>query len=213
MSLTFPRADIMSMVGYAPATKPLQLLERQELSRQAGGITLAKDFGPALWLGDFTTVALSHAAAVAFEAALHSLDGAIRLFEAGDLRNGSMPLYYPTGVFSDTGVIHSLDSATSMSLASLPASFHLSAGDFLSFDYGSPSSRALHQVMESVVANGSGQTAVFEVRPQIRAGAVTSTAVKLKTPRGLFTLVPGSVAATPAGGKATSISFQAGQYL
>ena len=78
MSLTFPRTDIMSFCAFAPGTAPLRLVSRQELSsREASGKTYAKDFGPALWIGSWTTVLLTNEDAIAFEAMLYSLKAGI----------------------------------------------------------------------------------------------------------------------------------------
>lgn len=210
MSLTYPRTDIMSFCGYSPSATPLRLQVRQELSsREASGKTYGKDFGPALWVGSWTTVLLSNFDAVAFEAMLNSLDGVINLFEGRDLRK-PYPRFYPDGTFSDTGKINSIGANNkSLSLKSLPASFKLAVGDFLAFSVGSH--RALHQVMEAVTANGSGVTTEFEVRPHIWPGTATDVAVTLKQPSALFSLNPGSISSQMNGGMYTAVSFEATQ--
>lgn len=210
MSLTFPRADIMSFCAFAPGAAPLRLVSRQELSsREASGKTYAKDFGPALWIGSWTTVLLTNEDAIAFEAMLYSLDGAINLFEGRDLRK-PYPRFYPDGVFNDTGKINSIGANNkSLSLKSLPASFKLAVGDFLSFDVGTH--RALHQVMEAVTANGSGLTTEFEIRPHIWPGTATNTSVILKQPAALFSINPGSISSQMNGGRYTAVSFEGTQ--
>lgn len=210
MAVSFPRADIMTLVDYSAETEPAQLVSRQEMSRQASGRTIAKDFGSALWLVSYRTLPLPNDDAGAFEAALDSLDGAIQTFEGCDLRR-VMPREYPTGACNDGALASVNANKKALALSGLAASQIVSAGDFLSFDYGT--ARALHRVVETVTANGSGATAQFEVRPHIRPGYTISNAVKLKGPRGIFTLVPGSVSAAPSGALHTVISFQGMQYI
>ena len=209
MSISFPRTDILTAAAFADQT--FQLTSRQETSRTAGGVTLAKDLGSALWVASYTTDRLPNDDALAYEAALNSLDGAVQSFEARDLRR-SYPRSYPTGSGANDGTLLSVNANNkALALSGLVAGQVVSAGDYLSFTYGS--SRALHQAMESVTANGSGTTAQFEVRPHIRAGYTLSVAVTLKLPSGIFMLVPGSVSSRIADGLFSVVSFQAMQSL
>lgn len=213
MAITFPRTDIMTMVDYSAETAPPQLVSRQEMSRQAGGRTIGKNFGSALWLMSYATKPLPNDDAGAFEAALDSLDGVIQTFEAADLRR-VMPRLYPTGIGANNGTLLSVNANNkALALSGLAAGQVVSAGDFLSFTYGT--ARALHRAVETVTADGSGNTAQFEVRPHIRTGWTLSPAiaVTLKTPRGIFALVPGSVSSNPNGALHTVVSFQAVQAL
>lgn len=209
MALSFPLTDILSFLPIADQTFPL--VSRQELSRQASGVTLAKELGSAIWAPTFSTDIVDNDDAVAYEAKLNSLDGAINPFTAGDMRR-LYPRSHPTGVFGDTGILHSVNANNkALSISGLDAGFVLSIGDYLAFTYGS--SRALHQVVEAVTANGSGLTTEFEVRPHIRPGWSLSAAITLKQPKGYFTLVPGSVSSKVSGPINSVISFQAVQYL
>ncbi len=211
-AITFPRTDIMTLVDYAADTEPPRLARRDEFSRQANGRTSAKSFGSALWVASYVTKPLPNDLARAFEAAMDSLDGVIQTFEACDLR-GTMPIAYPTGACND-GNLNSVNANNKMlSLKNLAANQIVSAGDYLSFTYGT--ARAYHRAAQTVTANGSGVTVEFEVRPFIRPGWTLSplTAVKLKNPRGIFTLVPESLSARPAGALHTVLSFQALQYI
>lgn len=150
MTIAWPRADIVPEDGFAE--QDFRLLERQEFSRTAGGSTIAKSFGSALWSMEATTKPMMRDDAMEYEAKIHSLDGSIGTFYAGDLRR-VYPKAHPTGDFSESGVaIYAVGvDSKSLQIDGLPAGFILSAGDFLSFDYGaSPKSRALHQIMETV---------------------------------------------------------------
>lgn len=209
MSISFPRTDILTPFLFA--SQSLRLASRQEFSRLASGITIGKDFGPALWMADYTTVALPNDDALTLEAKLNSLDGVIGTFEAGDIRR-PYPKARPDGAFGDTGVIASVNSnGKALSLSGLDAAMALSVGDYLSFDYGG--ARALHQVVEAVVASGLGATAEFEVRPHLRSGWSLGTAVKLKQPKGVFVLLPDSITSATVGPMDSTISFKAMQFL
>src|SRR5690606_25977213 len=54
----------------------------------------------------------------------------------------------------------------------LPANYVLSRGDMFSFDYGPEGAkrRALHRLVETVAADGDGDTVNIEVFPHIRSG-------------------------------------------
>lgn len=211
MTITFPRTDIITSVKYSPDGYAFQPVSRQELSGQANGVVRGKDFGSALWQATYTTVEMLNRDAIAFEAALNSLDGIVNAFEAGDLRN-RYPRNYQNGVFADTGILASVGANNkSLSVSDLPASFVISVGDYLQFDYGT--SRALHQVMETVTASGAGLSPVFEVRPFIRAGFVLTNAVKFKNPNGIFILQPNSISPATKSAVTSTVSFKAIQYL
>lgn len=208
MTVTFPRTDILS-VGFSDQT--FSLMMRQEFSRTAGGVTYGKDLGDPLWTATYTTQPLANDDAVAYEAALTSLDGVINAFEAGDLRK-TTPRHYPAGDFTDEAVIETLGTNNkSLSLSNLEPGFELSVGDFVAFDYGD--NRALHQVMEAATADEDGTTIEFEVRPHIRAGAEVGAAVKLKNASAVMSLQPGSIKVSASGGIHTVISFGAIQVL
>lgn len=208
MTISFPRTDIMTAVKFEDQT--FRIVQRQELSRQSNGIVRGKDFGSGLWTASYTTVKMPFDDALAFEAMLDSLDGVIQVFEASDLRR-LMPKMYPTGAGANNGTLTSVTNSKTMVLSGLVAGQVVSVGDYLSFDYGS--NRALHRAVEPVTADGSGVTPGFEVRPYVRAGYSISSAVTLKTPRGRFSLLPGSVDSKLAGMLHSVVSFQAVQYL
>jgi hypothetical protein len=212
MAITFPRSDILTLVGFtAPLT--FEPVWRQELSRLAGGTVPGKDFGPALWFGTYTTEELANHDMVDYQAVLASLDGVINTFEAWDLRRPA-PRQYPGGTAAANGVLASVNANNkALALSGLNAGQIISRGDYLSFTYGT--NRALHQVMETVAANGSGTTAQFEVRPHLRPGWTLSPAitVNLKAPRGIFTLMPGTVVPRQVRGTFGTLTFQVGQYL
>lgn len=209
MTITFPRADIITSVKYN--SQSFTLVSRQEISGQANGIVRGKDFGSALWQAEYTTVEMLNRDAIAFEAALNSLDGLTNAFEAGDLRN-RYPRNYQNGAFTDSGVLATVGANNkSLSISGLPANFVISAGDYFHFTYGT--SRALHQACETVTASGAGLSPVFEVRPFIRAGYTITNPVTFKLPNGLFILQPNSITTTLKSVVTSAVSFKAIQYL
>lgn len=209
MAVTFPLADIVTGVSFQDQV--FQLMVRQEYSRTAGGVTIGKDLGSALWSASYTTMPLENRDALAYEARLNALDGVVWPFEAGDLR-AQLPRAYPGGDFADTGKLASVNANNkAIALKGLTAGHQISVGDYLSFDYGD--SRALHQVIEAATANGAGTTPQFEVRPHLRPGWELETEVTLAVPTGLFVLMPGSVQPKAQGGLHTVITFKATQML
>lgn len=214
MALPDIRTDMMDFCGYSHEATPLYFDAWQEMSTQADGTSYAKDLGPGRWFGDFLTEPLSHNRAAEFQAIIESLDGIIGRFEACDLRK-QYPAAYPTGAFADTGLINSVINPVTMTLKSLPAGFVLTRGDHFAFDYtiGSDTFRALHRVMETVVASGAGLTPAFVIRPQLRMGYALNTPVKLKRPMGVFRLVAKSFVPAMKNSTSTAYSFKAVQAL
>jgi hypothetical protein len=204
MAVTFPRTDIFA--PYYFSAQSFRLVSRQETSTQASGVVRGKDLGSALWVGDWTTIVLTNADAVAFEAKLNSLDGATNAFAAGDVRN-PYPRLYADGVFTDSGTLASVNTNNkAITLAGLASGFTVSAGDYLSFAYGG--SQALHQVVETGLVS-----AEFEVRPHLRPGFTIGSAVTLKMPTANFTMLPGSIQTQSQGPVDSVVSFKAIQYL
>jgi hypothetical protein len=191
VAISFPRTDIFTGRGFAQVK--FDLAPRQEASRTAGGVTIGKDLGSELFLAEWQTVPEALTDQVTFDAMMRSLRGLVGTFDAYDRRR-PYPKAYPSGSFSDSGKIAAVASTGTLSLKELPAGFVISVGDYFMFDYGSsPTNRALHQAMEAVTADGSGNTATFEVAPYIRAGAAADIAVKFKLPSARFRLDPGGI--------------------
>ena len=122
------------------------------------------------------------------------------------------PIAHVTG---SSGTISAMQNGREMRVAGLPAGYTLTAGDFISFPYGSsPTRYAFHQVVETVVANGSGLTGFFEVVPNIRAGALVGAVVTTASPVCKAVIVPGSVRdGTISGVEADGTTFDWTQTL
>lgn len=129
------------------------------------------------------------------QAAVEFLDGSVERFQLFNPL-AKYPQSDPTGSIlgGSSVVIASLNvNNKELTLSGLPAGYVLTMGDMLSFGYGSsPTRRALHRIMNTVTANGSGVTPSIEVRPHIRTGAATSAAVQIAKPYGLFVMEPES---------------------
>lgn len=215
MAISFPLAvadlaDILP-VGFVS----FELGEQQELSGLGGGELLAADLGPRLWQAQVRTPQLSHDAVRRLKARFLSLDGALNAFELYDTR-GKFPQGDPGGTIlgASTPSIDTLDANNkAMKVDGLPAGYALRYGDFISFLYASGAKRALHMIVEDATADGSGLTPLFEVRPHIRPGATTSTAVLLVKATGRFKLMPGTLATQSVDLTTSQLSFTARQTL
>lgn len=209
--LVFPRTDIFDLCRISDTTfwpRP-----RQELSRSANGVTRVKDLGSPLWMASFTTAPVRLEDAGAIEMALMSLNGSEHAFEAYDVRR-PYPLAHADGNFSDTGTINAIGANNkSLQLAGLPVGFSLTVGDYLAFDYGTPSNRALHRVAEGTVADGLGVTGTFEVYPHIAPGATVGAAVTLKKPSCLMIQPPDAPPPSLVGMAGSSIVFSGIQLI
>lgn len=211
MAISFPRTDIMSAVAWED--QGWDLRERQELSRQANGITRGKSFGSALWTMAPRTVSLANELAVDYEAMLHSLDGVIGSFYAGDLRR-PYPKEHADGDFTETSAaIHTIDANNkAVRIDGLPVAFIISRGDYFSITptAGTP---ALYQAMETVTVDGAGISPLFEVRPHLRPGTAVDDVVSFKVPVAVFGLDPSSIESRRMGALHSAISFRAVQLL
>ncbi len=187
---------------------------RQEMSRVAGGRAQSKDLGPAIWAASFATAPDYHSEAGAIEAFLLSLNGSVHSFTAYDARR-PYPKAYPTGNFSDTATIGSLNAADAfeIQLADLASGMVLSVGDYLGFEFGSQPSLALHLITEGGTADGSGDV-TLRVFPHIDELASIGTWVQLKKPRAEFIIEPGKSTQPKIDSlTASSISFSAVQIF
>ena len=183
-ALTFPLdlATFMDPLQIESATffddEPLQQ------TRNAAGTTLTASLGEPLWKGSIQLVQDRHAAQSAYEAKLSVLRRPGSSFFVYDIRK-PYPIYDPDGsIFAaSTPTILAVDADNKrMSVQGLPANYELSAGDLISFQYGTPTKYALHRIVQGETANGSGSTGLFEVTPFIRPGAATLDSVQVVKP-------------------------------
>lgn len=210
--MIYPINNLFDLAKIADAT--FWPMYRQELSRTAGGATQAKDLGSPLWRASFSTAPARRADAAALEAALISLNGSVGSFLAHDVRR-PYPLAHADGVFSDAATLASVNlggSAFALRLAGMPQGFTLSPGDYLSFQYGSRPSRALHMVTAGGAFDGQ-LTLDVEVFPAVRPGALAGAAVTFKRASCEMILEPGGQPPALRDLVASSVSFSAIQIL
>lgn len=186
-----PAADFADLIKVASVKWWLQ--EQQELSGLGSGQVLVADLAPRLWHGTVSLCPMYNDEAAEVQSLVESLDGSLRSFYLYAPQK-TYPKADPGGTIlgSAAPVIHTIggDNKT-LRIDDLPSSYVLSRGDFLAFDYGSPAKRAFHRVMETAVAS-SGLTPLMEIRPHLRPGLVTGTAIDLVKPAARVILLPGS---------------------
>lgn len=205
MALVFPLplATFADTLLVARAT--CDLPELVEQSRTAGGEQLTADMGERLWTGRIDLASMVRTEIGRPETLIQVLKQG-RTFNIFDRRRLN-PQADPNGTILGAASVTILalgGDPRELSLAGLPAGYTLSAGDYLSFAYTSLSitRQALHRVVDTtVVANGSGQTPLFEVIPAIRPGAAAAAAVTLRKPFCRAVMVAGS--ASPSDGRST----------
>lgn len=194
MSYTFPLsvAVLADTLGIGSLKWTTQ--NNRELSGLGSGQILEADLAPQLRTADVTLRERYHDEAQEIEAKLNAIVRSI----------GSLYLYDPrrpypkadpdgTTLGSSTVTIKAKADAKSLSLQGLPAGYLLSAGDPIAFDYGSPARRWFGEVAEAVTADGSGDTATFEVSPFLPAAAAADIAVTLIRAAMKCRIVPGSL--------------------
>ncbi|PKP85818.1 MAG: hypothetical protein CVT80_00275 [Alphaproteobacteria bacterium HGW-Alphaproteobacteria-2] len=173
------------------------LPEQVAISGTGGGEILSARVGPDLWTGEMIFGRILAEELRAQKALVNLVRNGGSFMIADPKRR--FPLADPGGLILGGAlpVIGALDAgdARMIGLAGLPAGYALSTGDLLAFEYlSSPARFALHEVSNGpVVADGAGATALFEVRPHLRPGAVPGAAVALRSPACKAIVVPGSV--------------------
>lgn len=180
MAITFPRGDILDLLKVRRAF--FYLARNQELSTLGSGDTVGKDLAPSLWRCKFQTTPMTHAEALAAQSALNSLDGVINTFTAWPVMM-PYPSYDPDGTIlgANTVQIAAVASAKALSLKGLPAGYALAIGEFVSIAHSGGT--GFYQVVEAALANGSGVTGTFEVRPFLHVSKAVNDVVTLKKPR------------------------------
>lgn len=196
MAMTFPLSVTDFMRALPVAEISFDTPEQVEVNQTAGGEIITADLAPMLWQGEVRLGTMTHVEASHADVMLDLLRPAGRMFYAYDTRRPA-PLADPSGLIlgSTVPTIGSLIAGNrEMTLEDLPSWYVLSRGDYLAFDYGSPSRRALHKVVTlQVQADASGVTPSFEVTPMIRPGATVGASVTLVRAACLARLVPNTV--------------------
>lgn len=195
MAYTFPLAvaDFWDLLPIQSVT--MAPVEQVELSETGGGEFLAHDLGPQLWQGQVSLGKMTPMEAALIVPMVNLLRAAGRHFYAWDRRRYPGPAADPQGAVLGvaTPTVLSVNAnGREIALQGLPVGYVLGRGDMLALQ--APYGRVLLQVLTiNVVANGSGQTAQFEVVPPFEAGITVGTAVTLVRASGKFMIRPGSI--------------------
>jgi len=184
MTQTFPLAlDFFS--GLSPAKCTFYLPPALKVSRTRGGSIITAKTAERLWVGSVTLPFMGNRDAAVISAQLSSLSESGRTLLARSLPF-SGPRADPEGSIMGAALptIQTLAAnSRELKIAGLPSNYVLSAGDYLSFTYGSdPVRYAFHQIVVGGAASAAGLTPLIEVTPDIRVGAVTGTTVELIEP-------------------------------
>jgi hypothetical protein len=187
-------------------------------SRIGGGTSIAlTETMETVFRVDVQTIDLTQADRAAWRAWRAKLRGGLDTFSLYDVSKAT-PLNYLTatastdisGSWDGTADVTSLGASGALALASLPAAYVVSLGDYIALEEGGRTD--LYQASATVTANGSGVVTV-SVRPYLRTGIFTASAVaRLWRPKANFVLDPASWSES-AGVLPSPISFSGIQRI
>ncbi|MGV1804567.1 hypothetical protein ACQZ6A_22130 [Agrobacterium vitis] len=204
MTVVYPIDLLADFPGWTTKFEPLY---RQEQSRTEGGVTYIKDLGSPLWSAAYQTKQLKPNDLDVWRARIEALEGGLQYFRGYSLSR-SRPIAYPTGKpVPDNGVVLSAIGGDnkSVTISGLGAGYVVSVGDMIQI-----AGSGLYRVVEGAVANGSGITGPFELRPHLWPGTASGSAVTLLRPSCTMMIVPGSISSeADASTGRGSVSFQA----
>lgn len=196
MPVTYP-VDLLANFPGWPTEFDLKF--RQEYSRTAGGITLAKDMGTPLWMATYQSKSLKPSELDFWKARMNSLEGSIQNFLGRPGR--CYPIAYPNG--TGIGNVSAIKVASlnvnnkSFRASGMPVGYKFSVGDYIKV------STTLYQVVDVTGLD-------IEVRPHFAPGIAVNNAVVVVLPSVPMMVLPGSlsISADPVYGRG-SISFTA----
>jgi hypothetical protein len=195
MAQVYPISVSAFFEGLNVMRASFDLPANQMVTRSAGGDVMRAELGARLWRVQLELSSARHRDAEQIRAKLHLL----RQPNASLLIRPKpcyAPAYDPTGsiIASSTVLLASVNAnLRDITISGLPAAYAITAGDYLSFTYGTdPVRYGFHQAVSSATANGSGVTGAFEVIPPIRPGYAIGATVRLLRPWMKAVLVEGS---------------------
>lgn len=211
MAITYPRSDLMTAHRLIVQAPGFRLSPLQEISRLRNGEIRAKNFADPIWKASFSTPQLTQDECVEFESILNDLEDGLKPFHAYDERR-PYPFRYQNGVFQDNGQISAIsENGRTVTFSGLQPSFQLTRGD--KFRLTSVVGTTLHEIKETITANGSGATGAVVVQPNIPPAYEGNNPVSFSKPYCLMTIEPGSVSYNPGPSALATVSFSAVQYL
>ncbi|PYG33125.1 hypothetical protein [Pelagimonas varians] len=211
MDLIFPR-DMIN--GHKWKDVTFNLVERQEVSRQASGRTQSRDLGPAIWVAQFKTISMRLFEARSVMASMRTLCGSNRSFFAFD-----PAARFPMGLTSAATLngaapqVHGIGTENStIRISGLPEGTPASPGDYISIVIAG-GGRDFHQIASAGVAGADGITPELAVVPHLRPQVLTGQAVALVDPCIEAVLVPGSLDDPLTSKQRRAVTFSAVQVL
>lgn len=195
MAITFP-LPLADFYDFLPiASEEIAAVAQVTSSGTEGGEILTAEVAPALWRGRIALETMGQDCADFIASRLSALEIPGRAFYATSKRRAG-PQDDPTGatVGGSSVTLTNVDGSGQVAFAGLPAGFRLVRGDLFSFTYGSsPTRYALHRLVETGTADGSGNVSGLHVAPAIRTGWSNGDPVTLVNPICKAVIVPGSV--------------------
>jgi hypothetical protein len=193
MALTYPLTFAQFLGALRVEEVTFRMSHPQEHTRLGDGTVISASLGASLWTGTIRLAPANHPRHAQMEALIGLMDQPGATFLCYDPRYLG-PAGDPTGAIlgSRTVTIHSVASnMREFRLTGLPASYVLSPGDMLGFQYGSnPVRYALHRIVVGGTASSGGLTPLMEVVPNLRSGAVAGLTASLIRPACKARLLP-----------------------
>lgn len=212
MALSFPLSLAEFFNRLRIASLELAPTDATVTSRTRGGEVLTAQVGNVLWQGIAQLTPHYRADADAVRALLQLMRRPGASFLATPAHRAG-PIADPVGTILGAAApkIDLIDAnRRDVRIKDLPAGYVLSAGDYLSYTYGSsPTRYGFHQMVHGATANGSGVASGLEVTPPIPAGVSATIGVTLVAPvfKAVLAGAPGYGAILPASVDGMQLSF------
>ena len=181
---------------FGVSTMSCALPDNRRFNKTAGGLVIASERGARLWQGSIQMTPQLHADAAEIDALMSLVTGSGMSFLMYDGRS-AYPRNDPTGSILGASVpILSAVAANraDVSISGLPVGYVISAGDMISYTYGSaPVRYGLHRVVNRRVASAGGIATLVQLNPPLRLGyTVGTTTLDLTKPSMVANVIPGS---------------------
>lgn len=194
MALSYPLGLFQFFDDLELSTGMFTLGESRQFNQNGGGHILDASLGSRLWSGEIALIPLKHQELAKAEARIELVLEPGASFLVYDKRC-TWPYADPTGSIlgAATPTLGAVDpNNVDVTIAGLPVGYALTRGDMFSFSYlSSPTRRALHRIITTATADGSGN-AVVQVTPAIRSGYALAAAVNFNKPVCKAKIIPGS---------------------
>jgi len=195
MALTYP---LQMPTEYMQKTD-FQLVDVVSVNRLRGGKALGTIMAPFYWAASMTTEKLTVRDHGRWDAFFDGLRGGTKsclLYDTARI----VPKSYTVnttmsraggGAFDWTAPVTNFTDPRTVTMTTLPASFQLLCGDYVSFVKAGKYS--LHRIVEDKAANGAGQMTELCFEPSISDTFLTGSTANFLRPKGEFILDGGSI--------------------